>query len=265
MILPVFPASYSGPGVRRKRELYALKRVLILEDQISTLEWLKSIVETCADAEILTADNAASAYKLALDLTIDLFLVDIILEPDIMRDSSGLKFVDDMRGIDKYAFTPVIFITSLEDSRLYTYEALHCYGYIEKPFDENKVRTLVKKSLDFPGCDRSRKMLYFRKDGIILAADRDAIVYAEMVHQQLYLHTTEERFMHVPYMTLKQIMEQLDSPDIIQCSRNTIVNVSYVVNVDIPNRMIQLKSGFGQVEIGLSYKKHIKEYFKTCN
>ena len=77
------------------------------------MEWLKSIVETCAHVEILTADNAASAYKIALDLTIDLFLVDIVLEPDIMRDSSGLKFVADMRQISKYGFTPVIFITSL--------------------------------------------------------------------------------------------------------------------------------------------------------
>lgn len=243
----------------------SLKRVLILEDQRNTLEWLKSIVETCAHVEILTADNAASAYKIALDLTIDLFLVDIVLEPDIIRDSSGLKFVADMRQISKYGFTPVIFITSLEDSKLYTYEELHCYGYIEKPFDEDRVRRLVTGSLKFPGSDRGRKMLYFRKDGIILAADREVIVYAEMVNQQLYLHTMEERSMHVPYMTLKQMIEQLDSPDIIQCSRNTIVNVAYIVNVDIPNRLIELKHGFGRLEIGLAYKRYIKEYFKICN
>ena len=109
------------------------------------------------------------------------------------------------------------------------------------------------------------RILYFRRDGIIFAAEREAIVYIEMIKQRLYLHTAEERNLYVPNMTLKQIKELIDKPDIFQCRRNLVVNTRYISNVDIPNRIIQLKNGFGRIEIGLSYKKSMKEYFKSYN
>lgn len=242
-----------------------LKRVLILEDQENTLAWLKRIVESCGKVEIYALDNVAEAYKCAMNTTIDLFIVDIILEPSVMRDSSGLKFVDDMRHIDKYLFTPVIFITALEDSRLYTYEELHCYGFIEKPFDEERVKKLVEESLKFPGNDRDDRMIYFRKDGIIFAIGREDIVYAEMVKQKLYLYTDDKELLHIPYMTLRQMIDRMDNPDMVQCRRNAVVNSAFINNIDITNRVIQLKDGYGRVEIGHSYKKYLKAYFKTIN
>ena len=120
-----------------------MKKVLIVEDQENTLEWLRNIVVTCGDLEVLAVTNVGAAYKHTLEKTIDLFLVDIILEPAVKGDSSGLRFVDNIRNMKKYAFTPVIFLSSLEDSKLYTYEELHCYGFIEKPFDEGRIRKLV--------------------------------------------------------------------------------------------------------------------------
>jgi DNA-binding LytR/AlgR family response regulator len=242
-----------------------LKKVLIVEDQENTLEWLRNIVVTCGDLEVLAVTNVGAAYKHTLEKTIDLFLVDIILEPAVKGDSSGLRFVDNIRNMKKYAFTPVIFLSSLEDSKLYTYEELHCYGFIEKPFDEGRIRKLVLESLEFPGGERDRRMLYFRRDGIIFAAEREAIVYIEMIKQRLYLHTAEERILYVPYMTLKQMTDLIDNPDMVQCRRNLVVNTRYISNVDIPNRIIQLKNGFGRIEIGLSYKKSMKEYFKSYN
>lgn len=40
-----------------------------------------------------------------------------------------------------------------------------------------------------------------------------------------------------------------------------MINKSFVHNVDIPNRMIQMKDNFGRVEIGVMYKKQMKELF----
>lgn len=242
-----------------------LKKVLIVEDQKNTLAWLERIVESCGKIEIFALDNVAEAYRCAMNATIDLFIVDIILEPSVLGDSSGLKFVDDMRHLDKYLFTPVIFVTALEDSRLYTYEELHCYGFIEKPFDEGRVKKLVEESLKFPGNDCDDRILYFRKDGIIIAIGKKEIVYAEMVKQELYLHTNERKMLHIPYMTLRQMIDRMDNPDMVQCRRNTVVNSAFINNIDITNRVIQLKDGYGRVEIGHSYKKSLKAFFKTIN
>lgn len=73
------------------------------------------------------------------------------------------------------------------------------------------------------------------------------------------IYTKNKDALSVSYLTLKGFLEQLDSSDMIQCSRNRIVNKVFVHNVDITNRIIQLKGGLGRVEIGEKYKKDIRD------
>lgn len=104
--------------------------------------------------------------------------------------------------------------------------------------------------------------MYFRKEGIILAADREDIVYVECINHILNIHTIQGDLLSIPYVTLKKFLSDVDSDEFIQCSRNTVVNRSYVLNVDVTNRVIQLKNQMGNVEIGVMYKKGLKEIFK---
>lgn len=240
-----------------------MKKILILEDNKNTLRHLAAIVrEADAKCEVIALDNIKDAYKCALERKIDLFIIDIILDTRRPGDSSGLRFVDSIRKINNYAFTPVLFVTSLEDSKLYAYEKLHCYNFVEKPFDTDKVRQMVAHCLKFPGFQEEDKTLYFRKDGIVLAVDRSDIVYAESVNHIMYIHTRRSDTLEIPYLTLKRLLDEADSPDIIQCSRSAIINKRFVHNVDMTNRIIQLRDNYGRVEIGLMYKKLLKEIFK---
>lgn len=240
-----------------------LKNVLILEDNLVTNGYLQEIVQEIDNKNRSFAfTNIKDAYQCVLEKRIDLFIIDIILDASVPGDSSGLKFVDRIRQINNYAFTPVIFITSLEDAKLYTYEKLHCYSFIEKPFDSEKLKVTIRECLNFPDVVEKRKTLYFRKDGIILAVDREDIVYAESINHIMNIHTMRGDALKIPYITLKKLMEEVDSTDMIQCSRSTIVNIAYIDNVDIPNQIIQLKNGMGNVEIGIMYKKKLKEIFK---
>ncbi|MGN0341484.1 MAG: LytR/AlgR family response regulator transcription factor [Roseburia sp.] len=239
-----------------------MKKILVLEDNQVTMECIKSLIsEIDIKNAIFACPNVKDAYQIALEKDIDLFIVDIILDTGTPGDSSGLKFVDSIRKIERYAFVPVIFVSSLEDERLYTYEKLHCYSFIEKPFDPDKLKELVKKCLSFPTAEPMRKTLYFRKNGIILAVDREDIVYVECISHVLHIHTQED-LLCIPYVTLKKFLEDVGSTDFIQCSRNSVVNKSYIHNVDIINRVIQLKNQLGTVEIGVMYKKELKEIFK---
>lgn len=239
-----------------------MKKVLLLEDNEAALEHLKKILqEVPVRNKVYACGKLQDAYQYTLEKQIDLFIVDIILDTSIPGDSSGLKFVDSIRKIEKYAFTPVIFVTSLEDAKLYTYERLHCYSFVEKPFDVKRLKELICKCLNFPGEQRQEKTLYFRKDGIILAVDRSEIVYAESVNHTMNIHTSRGDQMSIPYITLKRFLEETDSSEIIQCSRNTVVNKAFIHNIDIPNRMIQLKDGLGSIEIGIRFKKQLREEF----
>ena len=239
-----------------------MKKILILEDNPAALEHLTNIVRDLdIKNTIYSFNNIKDAYQCAMERTIDLFLVDIILDTRHPGDASGLKFVENIRRVEHYSFTPIIFVTSLEDARFYTYENLHCYSFIEKPFDVDRVRRTIEQCLKFPGNGKSTKTLYFRKDGIILAVERENIVYAESIDHIMHIHTSQGDVLKIPYVTLKKLLEDIDSLEMIQCSRNTIINKRYVENVDISNRILQLKGGFGRVEIGIMFKKYVKECF----
>lgn len=240
-----------------------MKKILILEDNPVTLAHLANIIQEVDTKNMIYSwDNVKDAYQCAMEKTIDLFVIDIILDTSRPGDSSGLKFVENIRKIKHYSFTPVIFVTSLEDARLYTYENLHCYSFIEKPFDVERLKQLVEQCLQFAESSNVSKTLYFRKDGIILAAEREDVVYAESINHVMNIHTKQGDVLAIPYIALKKIMEDIDSVDFIQCSRNTIVNKKYVQNVDITNRIIQFRNDLGRVEIGVMFKKYVKECFR---
>lgn len=58
----------------------------------------------------------------------------------------------------------------------------------QKAPHSNRLKELVMQCLNFPIVEKKRKTMYFRKDGIILAADREDIVYAECINHVLNIH-----------------------------------------------------------------------------
>ncbi len=237
-----------------------MKRVLILEDNTATLDYISALIhETEVNSKTYQCTNIKDAYQTALEKDIDLFIVDIILDTNRPGDSSGLKFVENIRKLDKYTITPVIFVTSLEDARLHSYEMLHCYSFLEKPFDPERLKEMVRLCIQGGRKSREHKTLYFRKDGIIIAIDRDEIVEAEGSGHVLYVKTNRGEMIDVPYITVKKFLEEADDDNFIQCSRNTVVNLLYVRSLDMTNRMIELKNDLGRVGVGVSYKKKLKD------
>lgn len=238
-----------------------MKKILILEDNKTTLSNLTQIVQNIDRRNtVYSFYDLRDAYECAVEKIVNLFIVDIILDRNKPGDSSGLKFVENIRKITHYEFVPVIFVTSLEDARLYTYENLHCYSFIEKPFDVERLRKLVEQCLRFETARDISKTLYFRKDGIILAVEREDIILAECINHIMHMHTRSGEILKIPYITLKKLLDELDCIDFIQCSRNTIVNKNFINNIDIPNGIIQLKDSNGKVDIGITFKTKIKEY-----
>ena len=136
------------------------KSVLIIED------CPELVLEVDERAAVYTAADVATAYKILMERTIDVFLVDIILDTTTPIDTSGIRLVERIRKIPKYMFTPVLFITSLEDTTGYAYKDLNCLGYIEKPFSPDVVLSLVKKALYFSTMKEKDATFCFRKEGI---------------------------------------------------------------------------------------------------
>ena len=238
------------------------KVVLIVEDDADQLKMLKCLVEkTSKDTEIYTADNAMLAYKIFMEKTIDVMLVDIILNTSRPGDVSGIRLVESFRKVQKYMFTPVIFVTSLEDPTMYAYTDLNCIGYIEKPFDPKRIIRLVEKALNYTTIREKKISLSFRKDGIWYPIRVEEIVYMESINHIMYIHLVNGSVPDFPYVTCKQIMQESDTGPLVQCSRSTIVNKDYIECIDIQNKYIVFRDKLGQVDIGVTYRKKMATEF----
>ena len=234
------------------------KAVLIVEDSTIQLEMLKRLVQKKnSDALIYTAGEDKSAYKILMEKTIDVFLVDIILNTGKPGDIAGIHLVERLRQIPKYLFTPVIFITALEDVSGYAYRNLNCLGYIEKPFDADQVNRLLEKALTYSTAKETDVTICFRKEGVIYPIQTNDIVYIESINHIVRIHLANNEIYDIPYITCKQIMEENETECLIQCNRGTIVNKKYILNIDFANKYITLKSNFMRIEIGSTFRKKI--------
>lgn len=239
-----------------------MKEVLILEDKEETRMMLAYLVkEVQADAIVYEASDEKEAYDIAMKKTIDLFLVDLILHPDEKADVSGGDFAQNMRNVEKYFFTPIIIITSMYDPKMCMYSSVHCYQFIEKPFDSEKVKKTIGEAIRY--CTKRQKdsPLLFRTDGVLEMATVGEIVYIESVEHKLIIHTTEEKF-EIPYKTCNRVLTELDCDDFTLCRRGTIVNLEYIRKVDPVNRYIYLADKMGVLEIGPILKKNFMKTIK---
>lgn len=235
------------------------RNILIIEDKKVHIEALCKIIDSIDNSiEMFCAYNETEAYKIALEHHIHLFLVDIILNTDKSGDVSGLRFVQEIRNVKKYSFTPVIFITSLEDPKLYSYSQLHCFGYIEKPFRIEQVKECVLKALNFPIVSDDERYVYFRKEGIVYSKRVRDIIYIEISRRKILIHCVNDE-LEIPYKTSEEIMHELDSDMFIKCSRYAIINKEYIDQIDYANRFVKLKHIDQLVEIGIMVKNKFRK------
>lgn len=240
-----------------------MKNVLILEDNPVAMKHIENVLnELDVKCKVYSCVNIQQAYQYAVEQTIHLFIIDIILDTSTPGDTSGLKYVSGIRDIERYAFTPVIFITSLEDAKYYTYEKLHGYSFVEKPFDTEEVKKTIEKCMTFPAPAKEDRSLFYRRDGIILSVNCSEIVYLESIHHVLHIHLVNGDTMKIPYITLKRFLEDADCPELIQCNRSTIFHRNSFENADWGNGIIKLKGCSEMIRVGVMFKKKLKEIFK---
>ncbi len=236
---------------------YELKKnILLVEDNEKSRKLLAAkLNELNLEINIYETDHIEMAYSYALQYRIDLFILDIILDTSVRGDTSGMDFADNIRNIDRYKSTPIIFITSLEDPKLFSYSKLHCYQYIEKPFDIEKAMNIIREALEFGGQAVEDRYVYFRKEGLLFPAKVSEIVYIVFDKPEMMVYFKNDS-LAVPYISMKKMMIKLDSKDFAQCNRNTIVNWEYIECFDLSSGEIKIRNSETRLPIGNVYRKN---------
>lgn len=237
-----------------------MKKILLLEDNDTARETLHKMIESVPhNVHIFEFSDTDGIYDVLFNETINLFIVDIILDTTVTGDVSGLKFVEQLRKIPKYEFTPVIFVTSLYDPKLYAYSELHIYKYIEKPFDYERVKESITSALNFPETAKEEKMFYLRIEGLFYVIKCSEILYIENIKHKIHIHMVNDRELTSPYRSCEQMLEELGDSRFEQCNRGTIVNLTYIEYVDWVNGNIKVNGSDDKIHIGITYKKKLKE------
>lgn len=230
------------------------KNILIIEDELPSLNFMKAIVEEICTPEfkIHACTNLQEAYEFMENHRVILFLVDIMLENEKTGKESGYEFVKIIREKVEYQFVPVIFITGMEEPRERAYKELHCYGYIQKPFSVSTVQQMIKQCLSYPAKEQAQK-LRLKKDGIILLINQSDVVYIQSARGHMYLKLNDTSMAEFAYMPLADVLKEFTEEEMLLCEKGMAVNRRYIDFIDVKEKKIHLIKNFGNINISKTY------------
>lgn len=230
-----------------------MPRVLIVEDNILICESLTRILHIIDETlEVYATGYAAEGMVYAKENTVDIFLLDIEL-----LDYSGAVLAKQIRDLDRYKLTPIVFVTNDYRLELDAYRNVHCYSFINKPFKKESVmeiiKTLLKCRPDKPVREENKMIL--KGKGFSISLLQKDILYIEAQNHKLFAMTTKER-VQITGHTLGGIMKVL-SDEFYRCHKAFVVNTKWIQKVDKKEKLITLLENKDAVPYGDKYKEFL--------
>ena len=121
------------------------KQVVLIADDSSTVRKFVSFSLSTQNMEVITAvDGMDALEKMSQTPSLDLVIVDLN-----MPNMDGFEFIENLRSSEVHKDVPVIILSSerSEESKERGKE-VGANAYIEKPFDEKKIKYQVSKFVD---------------------------------------------------------------------------------------------------------------------
>lgn len=242
--------------------------ILIVEDDnIQRKNLIKMINEVTEEINIYEADNEEDALKVARENNIYIFYIDITL-----KNSSGLSLALNLRKMQQYSLSCIVFVTTHKQHTMSAFKEVHCYDYIIKPYNKEKVKAMTKLIIDnirnkdkLP--DKEREYVVFECNKISVKIYLEDIFFIEVKLRNVIVHTKNGRF-EFNRMSLKKVKEMVCNDYIVQAHRSYIINVNNVQKVtkDSSNLWeVQFVNYDEAAYISLKYKDDVDKYLYNKN
>lgn len=232
------------------QEVTRMGAILIVEDEIVIRKGLAHIVKTIDDKlEVFETGSAVEALKIANSVKIDIFFFDIQL-----LDYSGFDLAQQVREIDIYQLTPIVFITGVHSKELDAYRKIHCYSFIYKPFIPSDIERVFKEIQEGLQ-NQAPKTLKLKEKDFTYIINQDEIIYLESKNRKLLIKTIyEEAFFAT--LTLSKVAGQL-SKHFMQCHKSYIINTSFISKIDRNHGYLNLHHVNHDIPIGRKYRDDV--------
>jgi len=181
-------------------------KILIVEDEVYIREGLVKIVKNIdEELEVYVTGAAAEALRISETEKIDVFILDIQLE-----DYSGLILAEQIRKMDIYKLTPIIFVTGDNCNEIKAYRNIHCYTYIFKPFKKEVVIKVFKDVITNGIIEKQPdSKIIIKEKGFNYVIYQEDIIYVEAMNNDLLIKTCYEEF-DIKKCSLSKLSKQLD-------------------------------------------------------
>lgn len=232
-----------------------MKTVLIVEDDPNIQNGLEKILLSVDSAlEVIKTGYAKEALRIAKEISIDMFLLDIQL-----NDYSGMELGEQIRDINHYLLTPIIFITAIPSQEILAFKKIHCYDYIVKPFSDEKAIEVIGPIINHSMLpdDPANEVLQMRQKGVTYNFRQEEIIFIEARNRQIEITTFNETAVF-RNCTLSSIENDLKET-FIRCHKGFIVNRDHVVKINHAERQIIVRSDHQPIPIGRKYALNVKE------
>ncbi|MFT2090724.1 LytR/AlgR family response regulator transcription factor [Paraglaciecola sp. 2405UD69-4] len=261
---------------------------LIVDDEPLALKLLQAKLKKLPEIEIVgQASNGREAISAIMDLAPDLVFLDIQMP--------GLNGFDVVKNLQSDMSPLVVFTTAYEQYALDAFD-IHAVDYILKPIDDERIKRAVHRaqqrlSKEKPSSkpsilgainaiehnsDRqdkntnkvSQSLSDQQVDRKVVIKDRDEITilkqsdveWIDAAGDYVCLHAKGKT--HIKRITLKELLEELDTTLFKRVHRSTIVNLNFIQKV-IPHTkgefFLQLGE-FEKIKVSRNYKDSIKHF-----
>ena len=228
-------------------------RIAVCDDSTEDRELLSDALSAYDSSfEIITYSSGQTMIDEFRDfnLSVDLLFLDIYM-PGI----DGIQTAQEIRA--RCRDIKIIFLSSSKDHYPQAYEVF-AFNYIVKPFDRERLNTVLNRALDELRKDSAYKIPIQYK-GTAHSVDCRDILYVESRDKLLLFHLTDESALQC-YGKLDEILEELPERFFFRCHQSFVVNLSHVT--EVCDNYFRI----GQTMIGISrkYGKGAKDRYYAC-
>lgn len=205
-------------------------------------------IAICEDEEVSRKLTLGLIHKIEQEVNIESFTdgssflsefyrgkYDLILMDIFMPGITGVETVKRIRKIDDTV--PITFLTSSAEHALDGYK-YHVDRYLIKPIQAAQ----LKEVLEF-----AHEVLH--KSSISIICDRkevfvplSSIIYLEQTDHYVIFHLTEDRDL-ITTGKITALLQNLPSPDFVQCHQSYCVNIRKATHFDIELRTLTMENG----------------------
>lgn len=203
--------------------------LLVEDDSIQRENSKKMIQEIDKSLTIYEAEDKDEALKISTDNNISIFYIDVAL-----KNSSGLDLAIELRKIHKYKLSWIIFLTTHIEYITQAFKEVHCYDYILKPYDKEKLIDMSRNIMlyEHKHTVMERKHAIFDlRDGVFIKIYIDEIIFIEVNIRTCTIHTKKCKY-EAKGLSLKQALKLISNKNIIQCHKSFAVNTNYITKIE---------------------------------